>query len=66
MYCQSLELCTNPQNMKIWLLHHKYLPKLIQISFMAKPNPEHKREANSRKIDFQIVKVKQYKATIIP
>jgi hypothetical protein len=49
MYCQSLELCTNPQNIKIWLLHHKYLPKLTQISFMAKPNPEQKREANSRK-----------------
>ena len=66
MYCQSLELCTNPQNIKIWLLHHKYLPKLTQISFMAKPNPEQKKGSKFKEIDFQIVKVKQYKATIIP
>ena len=38
-----------PEEHRNLLHHHKYLPKLTQISFRDNPNPEQYREANPGK-----------------
>ena len=59
---ESLEPGTNLWNIETWLLHDKYLPNPMQTSFMANHKPEQYRFWET---DFQILKLTQYKATVI-